>query len=375
MSAAAHRVNIRSAIGRARTISKPRSSSMKTQALLVTLVMALPLGACIQRDRCDSHGWCDDNSPSRVCFYDSDCAKGAICQGGSCVSLPPVPPPRGYGGAGGSGGTGVRPAVDAGADGSHDVGGGGHAGTGGGGTTGAGGQMVADGGAGNGGAGNGGAGNGGAGGAPPADAGAGGAAGQTGGGGSGPGCDAGGGGAGTCHTGPTPMCQFDHQCGLTGRCVDGECQQACASNADCGTGQACTNGFCGASTTSGGQCVFNADCGAGQTCINGTCHPDCATDANCPAHDRCVGGICQADTGPSPQCRASADCVGVHVTEDDCVNAVCRTPCASDTDCCVGSSGSICQMGYCVTAHEVAPQCRANADCGAGKICSDAACE
>jgi hypothetical protein len=197
----------------------------------------------------------------------------------------------------------------------------------------------------------------------------GGRAGQSGGGGTG--CDA---GAGSCHTGPTPMCQFDHQCGLTGRCVDGECQQACASSSDCGTGQACTAGFCVTSTMSGGQCVFNSDCSAGNTCINGTCHPACAVDEDCPAHDRCAAGICQANTGPSPQCRASADCVGVHVTEDDCVNAVCRTPCLSDTDCCTGSSGSICQMGYCVTAHEVAPQCRVNTDCGAGKICSDAAC-
>jgi hypothetical protein len=123
--------------------------------------------------------------------------------------------------------------------------------------------------------------------------------------------------------------------------------------------------------------VFNADCGAGRTCINGTCHANCATDIDCPAQgrDRCLAGICQPDNGPRPQCRASADCVGVHVTVDDCVDAVCRTPCLSDTDCCVGSSGSVCQMGYCVTAHELAPQCRISSECGTGKMCVDATCE
>jgi hypothetical protein len=338
---------------------------MKTLGLLATIAIALPLGGCIERDHCDSHGWCDDNSQARVCFYDSDCGKDFLCQGGTCVSRPPVPPPRGAGGSSGNvGGAGGRQPVDAGVD-SRD--GGGTGGQGGaiiindGGTPGTGGRQ---------------AGTGGAGGSRPVDGGSGGAAGaagQPGDGGVTPGCDAGAG----CHPHPTPVCQFDHQCGLSGRCVDGECQRSCESAGDCGTGQVCTGGFCGTPTTSGGQCVFNADCGAGKTCINGVCHPDCAVDADCPAQgrDRCVGGICQPNTGPSPQCRASADCVGVHVTVDDCVDAVCRTPCLSDTDCCVGSSGSICQMGYCVTSHEVAPQCRLSSDCGAGTMCVDATCE
>jgi len=339
---------------------------MKTLGLLAMIAIALPLGGCFERDRCDTHdGWCSDNTPSRVCFYDSDCGKGYSCLGGTCAAKPPVPPPRGSGGSGGG-------AIDAGVDMRGD---GGPAGGGGAiadaGVPGTGGRQAADAGTGSGGA---------AGSRPGVDGGAagatgaGGAAGQAGDGGITPGCDA---GTGNCHPHPTPVCQFDHQCGLTGRCADGQCQRSCESASDCGTGQVCTGGFCGAPTTSGGQCVFNADCGAGRTCINGTCHANCATDVDCPAQgrDRCVGGICQPNTGPSPQCRASADCVGVHVTVDDCVDAVCRTPCLSDVDCCVGSSGSVCQMGYCVTAHEVAPQCRISSDCGAGGMCIDAACE
>jgi hypothetical protein len=128
--------------------------------------------------------------------------------------------------------------------------------------------------------------------------------------------------------------------------------------------------------TSGGQCVFNSDCpAAGMTCINGYCHPGCQADSDCPAMDRCLGNICQPDTGPQPECRSNGDCIGVHVTEDVCVDAVCRTPCMIDTDCCDGSSGSICRMGYCVTQNEVAPQCKLSTDCASGMTCIDAACQ
>jgi hypothetical protein len=56
------------------------------------------------------------------------------------------------------------------------------------------------------------------------------------------------------------------------------------------------------------------------------------------------------------------------------VNAVCRTLCAGDVDCCEGTSGSYCRAGVCVTAHEAAPQCRVAPDCGQGQSCIDGAC-
>jgi hypothetical protein len=322
---------------------------MKTFGLLVSTVLVLSLGACMRRDRCDSNGWCDDPPPPQVCFYDQDCGAGYRCSGGTCVAPLPVPPPRGAGGTGGT--------VDAGRDGR-------------------GGSSAIDAGAFDGGSPPPPPADGGSPPPPPADA------------GSPPpppadagaphSCDAGGTDGG-CHPHSSAVCQFNHDCGLTGRCADGECQPACTSSADCGTGQACVQGYCATATTSGGQCVFNADCGAGATCINGYCHANCAADADCAAQgqakDRCVSGICQPDTGPHPQCRANTDCVGVHVTEDECVDAVCRTPCLSDTDCCVGSSGSVCRMGYCATAHEIAPQCHLNTDCGSEQACIDAACE
>lgn len=351
---------------------------MKTFGLLVTIALVLPLAACERRDRCDSGGWCDGTTPVVACYRDRDCPTNDYCdQYGACVPIGPIPPGRGTGGsgtatgAGGSHGTGGVTGHDGGVDaigtgGSH-AGAGGVTGSGGGsvsstGGTGAGGSRTAFGGS----TGTG-AGGSGAGGTttPPGDAGV------------PPTCGTDGGPS--CHHGSTPVCQFNHECGLTGRCIDGECQAGCTVTTDCGTGQVCTAGYCVTSTTSGGQCVFNADCAGSATCINGYCHADCATSADCAAHgqaqDVCVAGICQPSSGPQPQCRASSDCVGVHVTEDVCVDAVCRTPCLSDTDCCDGSSGTICQMGYCVTSHEAAPQCHVTTDCSTAQTCIDATCE
>lgn len=311
---------------------------MKTLGLLVTAAIALSLSACMHRD-CDPPGWCDQggSTQARVCFDDRDCVSGSRCESGSCVVRPPVPPQRDGGASPDGAGTGGARVLDGGS--SRDGGAGGGLGTGGatGQGTGGAGQPPVDGG-------------------PPDN------------------CGGDAGTPGSCHLHPTPVCQFDNQCGLDGRCADGECQHACTANSGCGTGQVCSQGFCVTPSTSGGQCVFNADCGAAKTCINGSCHADCQADADCPAHDRCVAQICQPDTAPQPQCRSNGECVGVHVTEDVCVDAVCRTECASDVDCCVGSSGSVCQMGYCVTAHEAAPQCRIDADCGAAKSCIDATC-
>ena len=355
---------------------------MKTFGLLVTIALVLPLAACERRDRCDSNGWCQDTTAVVQCYSNRDCAPNNRCDQGICIPDLPVPPGRGAGGASGGGASGGSSGKDAGVD-VHGAGGSGVGGSvvsGYGGSTGQGGSVVSGTGgsvisgvggsvvSGYGGStGQGGSVVSGAGGStpPPADAGAPHTCGD--------------GGSSNCHPHATPVCEFDHDCGLTGRCLDGECQAGCTANAGCGTGQVCTQGYCVTSTTSGAQCVFNADCGGSATCINGYCHADCSANADCAAKgqglDVCVAGICQPDTGPHPQCRGNTDCVGVHVTEDVCVDAVCRTPCFSNDDCCVGSSGSVCQMGYCVTAHEVAPQCHISADCGTALTCIDATCE
>jgi hypothetical protein len=208
----------------------------------------------------------------------------------------------------------------------------------------------------------------------PGSAGATGSAGSTGSGGAAGAVGGSGGGAGSCDGGApsTPVCQFDNQCGVGGRCRNGACERGCHAAGECGTGQTCAGGFCRtAPPTSTGACVYDADCGAAASCINGVCHARCGATAPCasPA-DACVAGVCQPDVGPRPQCRGAADCPAGRA----CVNAVCRASCGADADCCTGSSIGFCRAGVCVTPHEAAPQCHVASDCGAGVDCVDAIC-
>lgn len=179
--------------------------------------------------------------------------------------------------------------------------------------------------------------------------------------------------AGTCVLKPKPAgltCQFNWQCGQGGRCRDGACDRACTATSDCGTGYVCSGGFCLPSTVSGGQCVWSYECPAGW-CINGFCHGKCAADSGCAnRHDMCSLGVCQQDTRPVPECRSSADCTGGRA----CVGGACRAECYYDTDCCLVGAGFVCSAGYCVSPHEVAPQCQDNTGCGAALQCIDAVC-
>ena len=339
---------------------------MKTLGLLVTIAIVLPLTACESTIDATPDGWCPDPTAVIQCFTIRDCAPDYRCDQGICVVRSPGPPGRGASGpleavqaadppesdadvgVLADGGSGVDGAVVAGYGGSTAHGGTVVSGTGGsvisavggsvvsgyGGSTGHGGSVVS--------------GTGGS--APPPAA------------------------ADAPHTWrrrighvpPAPDAGVPVRSPVrpTGRCLDGECQRPCATDGGCGTGQVCNQGFCETPTTSGGQCVFNADCGGGAPASMGPAMRVAGRRRLPVARARCVANICQPDTGPRPQCRSSGDCVGVHVTEDVCVDAVCRTECASNDDCCVGSSGSVCQMGFCVTEHEVAPQCRISADCG-----------
>ncbi len=167
---------------------------------------------------------------------------------------------------------------------------------------------------------------------------------------------------------PTPLCQFNHQCGRSGRCFDGACQTACTSSASCGTGDVCRNGFCQADPNGGDACVFSSQCGDG-ICINGTCHAKCATScAN--AADLCDHGVCKPNRKPSPECKRTVDCAGSGI----CVNGVCRTACTENRSCGAGTSGTLCMTGYCVAPQEVTPQCGNNSHCDVGNSCVNAVC-
>jgi cysteine-rich repeat protein/Cys-rich repeat protein len=174
--------------------------------------------------------------------------------------------------------------------------------------------------------------------------------------------------------GRDPVCQFDYQCGH-GACVDGFCHDECVADADCPTGQTCQNGLCLTDPDGGDECIFDADCAAaadGEYCINAYCHESCAADTDCADNEVCRGGICQPDDGAKAECAINADCP---VAGQECVNAVCRFSCDNDTDCensC--GTGSACDLGYCLFAEEVSPQCATDADCTAGNVCANATC-
>jgi len=177
--------------------------------------------------------------------------------------------------------------------------------------------------------------------------------------------------AGICGKPVVPLCTWNHECGVGGRCADGECQRPCTTSGVCGTGDTCQAGFCQPGASSGGQCLYATDCSASSLCINGFCHASCKVDIDCPNRaDACTGNVCQPDGRPSPQCHSNMDCAA----DRECVNATCRTLCASDENCGPACSGTLCREGYCVEPQESAPQCSRDATCGAGHACIDAVC-
>jgi Cys-rich repeat protein len=120
-------------------------------------------------------------------------------------------------------------------------------------------------------------------------------------------------------------------------------QSACATNADCPSGEICVSGTCVPNTPP--ACRTNADCPAGEVCVNGSCvasTPQCQTNADCPSGQTCVSGTCVPNTPPA--CRTNADCPA----GETCVNGTCvggPPPCQTNADC---PPGQTCQSGVCV---------------------------
>ena len=142
-------------------------------------------------------------------------------------------------------------------------------------------------------------------------------------------------------------CTYSGECG-GGICADGSCFAACATSADCGTGQICAiDGYCQNDPLPTPVCVFNADCGdaTAYTCINGYCHNNCVSDAECSnAADFCEIGVCQPDWRTVSECAINADCA----SSEQCVDAQCRTDCMQDSDCDLCIDGPVCGAGgYC----------------------------
>ncbi len=168
----------------------------------------------------------------------------------------------------------------------------------------------------------------------------------------------------------------------TGTCVQG----ACGSNADCGSGGICnTSSACVGCGTSDAACVTaygNGFICVSGACVTGTCHKgaDCTTTAGqiCNASHTCAsctngddstcqasytdGRICVGSTCIVGNCRSNANCSNGQI----CTNNICVN-CASDTDC---ASGQLCISGGCTNGN-----CRTAADChDSTKVCTNNSC-
>jgi hypothetical protein len=198
---------------------------------------------------------------------------------------------------------------------------------------------------------------------------------------------------GTCE--PTMDCDADAACPAGSTCVEGECvvgdvvalygvpPMNCETDAECPDGTRCV-------TPDSGTCPEGAYCILPPS-GSGTCEPvtECETDAECPD-----GQYCMADSG----CPEGAYCIlpppgtrtGVCVESDDGIVPLYGVPtlnCESDAECpdgtrCVSPDVGQCPEGaYCIlppsgsgTCEPVA-ECSNDADCDAGMICTDGACE
>ncbi|MEZ4287500.1 MAG: hypothetical protein R3A47_05020 [Polyangiales bacterium] len=178
----------------------------------------------------------------------------------------------------------------------------------------------------------------------------------------------GGGGNGTQTIGAT--CTDDSQCvGSADKlCAsealygfpDGYCTDACATDADCGAGNTCYNGYCFVGCDSADLCRPTYSCidanEDGSIADDGMCMPSCYFDYECRE-----GEVCNTQTG---LCDPANGGGGGGGTTDSKVGGACT----ADTNCdangfCVAESNGF-PGGYCTIF-----DCTTNADCGTGNLC------
>jgi len=104
-------------------------------------------------------------------------------------------------------------------------------------------------------------------------------------------------GAGTCVTPAATSC-VPYKCGVAA------CKATCTADADCSTGQVCTNGSCGLKPP-GGSCSSNSECQTGLTCAQGVCCNSACSGACVSCTLPGMVGMCK----PVPANTADARCV------------------------------------------------------------------
>ncbi len=168
-------------------------------------------------------------------------------------------------------------------------------------------------------------------------------------------------------------CGFDYECGPGKVCGDGACVPGCDASLPCADGFACVGGGCLPDPTDP-QCTTAGDCG-GLACVDGFCAAACATNAQCPTGQLCdaTSGTCFTDTTPKPLCGPSQTCPGVG--QKCLADGYCHYECTTLTQCkLVDARFEGCDMGVCKTAAELSPECTLGDPCPQGQVCVSNAC-
>jgi hypothetical protein len=173
-------------------------------------------------------------------------------------------------------------------------------------------------------------------------------------------------------------CRGDQVCG-----VDGECRDACSSDAACISEQVCRAGTCadrdeldarGELSPSPDRpenaltpCGFDSDCPGALVCRAGACVVECQDDTNCRQGESCHDGRCAAPPLTINGCLRNSDCKA----GERCLSGACQPlpeppqpECDYDSDC--KRAGEHCQSGACQC------ECASDADCSFGQVCQDA---
>jgi hypothetical protein len=113
-------------------------------------------------------------------------------------------------------------------------------------------------------------------------------------------------------------------------------------------------------------CLFGRDFFA-YSAFSISCFGGCVDENDCAnPGDQCDEGFCVGDNTPTPECINNTQCNGI----ENCVDGVCRTPCADAADC-VACGMPVCHLTFC---YDAVPQCVTAVQCAAGEKCADSQC-
>jgi len=120
--------------------------------------------------------------------------------------------------------------------------------------------------------------------------------------------------------------------------VDGDCYYGCHSDAQCGSGDRCSQEtgarVCQPDPNPPVACTRTAQCAEGFACLNGGCRQQCTSTEQCTnLLDRCGSGVCVPDRRPISECVLNSECEeGLVCLDGSCVPA-CPEP--SDAGVCL----------------------------------------